>query len=100
MLGRVDNPQRRDYNFPMSMERQENLADTPFNAFICTGCGRPMGRHWVFRPDQKGDITSLTRYEGRKGDGTFLCHHDGSTASPGHFQRVLRRSLEPAGYRT
>jgi hypothetical protein len=84
----------------MSMDRQDNLADTPFNGFICTGCGRTMGSHWVFRPDRMGDVTSMTRHSGRKAPGLHFCHRDGSTASPGHFQRVLRRSLEPAGYKT
>jgi hypothetical protein len=47
-----------------------------------------------------GDVTSMSRHSGRKAPGLHFCHRDGSTASPGHFQRVLRRSLEPAGYRT
>ena len=83
----------------MSMERQENLADTPFNAYICTGCGRPMGKHWLFRPDNRTEIGPAVRGS-RRWDGRMFCQRDGSTESPGHFQRVLRRSLEPAGYRT
>ena len=83
----------------MSMERQENLADSPFNAMICIGCGRPMGKHWLFGPEKLSDVAYSGRGS-RRPDGKHYCHRDGSTASPGHFQRVLRRSLEPEGYRT
>ena len=81
------------------MARQDDLNDGPFNRFICSGCGKPMGKHWIFRPDKLTDVAYFNSGS-RRPDGRFYCHRDGSTASPGHFQRVLRRSLEPAGYKT
>ena len=81
----------------MSMARQQDLVKhNPFNDFICATCGKRMGLHWVFRPDCLSDA----RGTNRKPDGRYYCNRDGVGWAKDYYQRTLRRSLEPAGYRT
>ena len=84
----------------MSMVRQETLGvkGNPFNEFICANCGRRLGRHWIFRPDKFADVRPGDR-NGRKPDGRLYCHRDQAGWAHSYYQRRLRRSLEPAGYR-
>jgi hypothetical protein len=77
------------------MRLGEFAARNPFHDFICGtkggGCGKRMGRHWVYRPEKLGDV--IPNASGRKPDGKFYCHRDQSSASGGHYQRQLRRIM-------
>ena len=85
----------------MSMMRlQETAAPTPYHDMICDNCGGRLGRHWLFRPDKRGDISAPTRFEGRKADGKLYCHRDQLGCASSYHQRALRRSMEPLGYKT
>ena len=76
------------------MARQDTLNDTPFNSYICLGCGKPLGKHWLYRPDSFGDVRGATK---RKPNGRLYCNRDGLGWSKNHYQRELRRIAEP-GY--
>jgi hypothetical protein len=62
-----------------------------FCNFICDNCGKPMGQHFVFRPEKFADVRPDGR--GRKPDGKHYCHSDGVAYSTSHHQRVLRRIM-------
>ena len=78
----------------MSMAQMQSLGrQTPFHNHICCSCGKPLGKHWVFRPDFLADVFSLTK-QGRKGDGTMFCHRDCVGRAKDYYQRLLRRTME------
>jgi hypothetical protein len=81
----------------MSMVQLGKLtAPNPFHRFICDGCGKTLGRHWVFRPDRLGDV--IANATGRKPTGKFYCHSDQCGHAGAHHQRELRRTMA-AGFR-
>ncbi len=77
--------------------KQQDLTQTnPFCDFICDGCGKRLGVHWLFRPERLRDVFALAS-GGRKPNGRLYCNR-GQTAWAGSYhQRTLRRTMEP-GY--
>ncbi len=80
----------------MSMVRQDRLTKpTPFHRFICSGCGKPLGRHWIFRPDKLTDVVGGAA--ARRPNGKLYCRPDQLGYAGAYYQRELRRTMEP-GY--
>ena len=79
----------------MPLVQQDALIKTPFNEFICDGCGRRMGAHFIFRPEKFADV----RFDGggRKPNGKYYCNRSQTAWSGAYHQRQLRRTME-AGY--
>ncbi len=53
----------------------------PFHQFVCNGCGKEMGQHWVYRPDSRLVLGTP------KHDGVFYCHSDKSSRAGEFHQR-------------
>jgi len=78
----------------MSMVRQDALTKpTPFHSFICDGCGKPLGQHWLFRPDKMADVH--VGPNARRPDGILYCNRDGLGRALSYHQRELKRTMEP-----
>lgn len=69
----------------------------PFHLFICTNCGRSLGKHFLFRPDKLKDVFALADSPGRKPNGKLYCRRDQMGYAGGYYQRQLRRTMAP-GY--
>ena len=71
------------------MVRQEALTrPNPFHRFICDSCGNPLGRHFVFRPDNFSDA------RGGRATGKLYCHRDQVGWAGSYHQRELARTME------
>ncbi|MDE2099540.1 MAG: hypothetical protein KGL39_19970 [Patescibacteria group bacterium] len=76
--------------------KQDSLSKTnPFNEFICAGCGKRLGSHWIFRPEVFADVRPDGR--GRKPNGKLYCHSDQTGWAGDYYQRELRR-INVSGY--
>lgn len=78
------------------MDRLSDFAPrTPFHAFVCDNCGKPLGQHYQFRPDKMADVAAGPN--GRKPDGKLYCNRDQLGWASSYHQRELRRTMV-AGY--
>lgn len=75
------------------MVRQGELTSpTPFHSFICTSCGKTLGKHFLFRPDKLTDVVGGAG--SRKGNGKLYCHRDQVGWAGSYYQRELKRTME------
>ena len=68
----------------------------PFHLFVCTNCGRPLGKHFLFRPDRFSDARPGDK-AGRQANGKLYCRRDQLGYAGQYYQRQLRRTMAP-GY--
>jgi hypothetical protein len=69
----------------------------PFNLFICDGCGKTLGKHWLFRPEKLRDVMYIADTVGRRPNGKLYCNRSQTAWSGSYHQRELRRTMD-AGY--
>jgi hypothetical protein len=74
------------------MKLGETAKPTPFHQFVCDGCGKSLGSHFLYRPDRFADVRPGDK-NGRAPDGIFYCHRDGIGAARSYHQRELRRTM-------
>lgn len=88
------------YNSAMSMQSLAVVnppRGNPFHLFICTNCGRALGKHFLFRPDRLRDVMSAADTKGRQPNGKLYCRRDQIGYAGAYYQRQLRRTMAP-GY--
>ena len=81
----------------MPLARQRDL--TPrnhFNAFVCNGCGKELGDHWLFRPEKFADVRPDGN--GRKPNGKLYCNRSQTAWAGEYHERALERNTISAGF--
>ena len=74
------------------MVTQDSLTrPTPFHDFICDGCGRRLGEHFLFRPDKLTDVVGGA--DSRKPDGKLYCKSAQTAYAGSYHQRTLKRTM-------
>ncbi len=74
----------------------ETASPTPFHSFVCTGCGKTLGKHVLYRPEKFADVRPGDK-NGRAPNGKLYCRPDQTGYAGSYYQRQLRRTME-AGY--
>ena len=95
---RLDRIERTFYTTAMPLVRQDSLTrPSPFHLFICDGCGKPLGKHWLFRPEKLQDVMYVADTKGRAPNGRYYCNRSQTAWAGSYHQRELRRTMV-AGY--
>lgn len=74
------------------MQLGETASATPFHAFICTGCGKTLGKHVLYRPEKFADVRPGDK-NGRAPNGKLYCRPDQTAYAGSYYQRQLRRTM-------
>ena len=64
---------------------------------VCDGCGKPLGKHWLFRPEKLQDVMYVADTKGRAPNGRSYCNRSQTAWAGSYHQRELRRTMV-AGY--
>lgn len=66
----------------------ETATRNPFHDFICDGCGKRLGLHYLYKPEKFADVRPGDK-NGRPPDGKLYCSSSGMSHAGSHFQRQL-----------
>ncbi len=78
------------------MRLGETARPTPYHLFVCDGCGKTLGKHFLYRPEKFADVRPGDK-NGRAPDGILYCYRDQLGKAKSYHQRQLRRTME-VGY--